>query len=43
MAETGAEAAGETVSEAMAKTMLEVVEPLDDDDRRREAKIPRLA
>ena len=35
-----AETAGEAMPEAVAKAMMEMMEPLHDDDRRREAKEP---
>src|SRR5689334_19122333 len=41
--ETRAKTAGETVPEAARKAMMEMVEPLHDDDRRREAKVPGRA
>jgi hypothetical protein len=43
MAETRAKASDETVSKARAKAAVEVMEPLYDDDRRREPKEPRRA
>src|SRR5207248_5525623 len=42
-AEAWAKTAGETVGKAARKAIMEVMEPLHDDDRRREAKVPRRA
>ena len=42
-AEARAKTAGETVAEATRKAMMEMVEPLYDDDRRRETKVPGRA